>query len=831
VKILPAFILFISLITQACSSTEPPLLSFGQIEPTATTEQIEIDPLTTVTFQVEVPADTRPDQAILLSILDEVTGLALNITRKEMQKIDESTYSITLPFPVGENIKYRYARQDTFTAEEHTSDQRPVRYRLYRVDGPGITRDIISSWSDSVYIGPTGRIMGKVTNEDDGTPIPNLLVTASGVQAVTSSTGDYLLEGLPPGLHNLVLYAFDGAFQTYQQGAIVAQDSTTPADIQLTPAPLVKVIFTTTVPEGTLPSIPIRLAGNLVQLGNTFADLSGGVNTLASRMPTLTPLSEGRYALEIDLPSGAYLEYKYTLGDGFWNAEYTPNGDFRVRTMTVPDIDTIIQDEIDNWGESSNAGPILFDLTVPPSTPDFDYASIQFNPFGWTEPIPMWKLGEDHWVYLLISPITNLENFVYRYCRNDQCGRADDSLTPGNNPLGRSISITGGTQTIEDNVEAWYWMQSDDAARQIELPEVKPRTEGFISGIQLQPYYHPSITPRLPVTYREIDDLHANWVFLAPTWTFTRQSPPVLESVTGKDQSWSDLSYATEKAQAFDLNVAYNPTPNFPEDMEDWWSSSPRDFPWWHTWFERYKKFILTFADKAQEEGASGLVLGGEWVSPALPGGVLADGSPSGVPADAEARWREIISQVRERYQGTLFWALPTAKNGIDPPPFIEDLDQVYLLWSLPLSAQPDTENQQLSAAAAEFLDNEVFPFKISHEMPITIVAAFPSAEGGLQGCLPVSNETEESACYNPKYLEPPHQDNPEVILNLDEQFSAYQALLSVTSDRDWLDGFVSSGFYPPAELRDKSASIHGKPAQSMLGEWYGRFIPEPAEE
>ena len=51
-----------------------------------------------------------------------------------------------------------------------------------------------------------------------------------------------------------------------------------------------------------------------------------------------------------------------------------------------------------------------------------DKVSIQFNPFGWTEPIPMWKLGEDHWVYLLISPITNLENFVYRYCRNDQCG-------------------------------------------------------------------------------------------------------------------------------------------------------------------------------------------------------------------------------------------------------------------------------------------------------------------------------------------------------------------------------------------------------------------------
>ncbi len=818
-------LLFLVLFIQACSSTQPPLISIQSSQPTATQEQVEIDPLAIVTFQVEIPRDTPPGQAILLSILDEVTGLALNITRKEMQSIADFTYSITLPFPVGANIKYRYARQDAFIAEEHTTDNRPVRYRIYRVDGPGIINDIVSSWSDTSYSGATGRIMGKATNKDDGTPIPNLLVTAGGTRTVTSSTGDYLLEGLPPGLHNLVLYAFDGTYETYQQGAIVAEASTTPADIQLTPAPLVKLIFTAIAPEGTLPAVPIRLAGNLEQLGNTFADLSAGINTLAARMPTLTQLTDGRYALEIELPAGAFLEYKYTLGDGFWNSEHTSNGDFRVRTMTVPEIDTMIEDQIDNWGNLSAAGPILFDLSVPSSTPDYDYISIQFNPFGWTEPIPMWKLGEDHWVYMLYSPITN-EEFVYRYCRNDQCGRADDSLTPGADPVGRKIKVTGGTQTIEDKVESWYWMQPDNSAEQIEIPDVKARSEGFISGIQFQSYFHPSYMPRLPITYREINSLQVKWVFLTPTWTFTRQTPPVLEAISGIDQSWSDLTFATEKAKAFELNVGYYPAPNFSEDLVDWWTGAPRDFPWWQVWFERYRNFIFSFADKAQQDGANGLVLGGEWVLPALPGGVLPDGTPSGVPADAEQRWRDIIAEVRERYQGTLFWALPASEAGPNPPPFIEDLDHIYLLWSLPLSDQPEATDEQLRATAGKYLDNEVSLLNISLEMPISIAAKYPSAAGSLQECIPVSTEAEQKSCINPSYLEPPYQDNPEVILNLGEQFSAYQALLFAINEREWIDGFVSGGFYPPAELRDKSASIYGKPVQPLLRNWFELFAP-----
>lgn len=830
-KLFPIIFLIQVILIQACSPTESSLTLF---EPTNIPEPIptiEIDPLSTITFQVEVPEGTPTDQPILFSTLDEVTGLALNINRQEMQKTGPGTYSITLPFPVGANIKYRYARQDLHTAEEHTSDGRPVRYRLYRNDGPGVVHDVISAWSDSTFSGSTGRIMGKVIDVKSDLPVPNLLVTAGGAQSVTASNGDFLLEGLPPGVHNLVAYAFDGSFQTFQQGAVVAKDSTTPAEIQVKPAPLVKLIFSVEVPEGTLPAVPIRLAGNLSQLGNTFADLSGGINTLASRMPILTPLPNGRYALEIELPSGAYLVYKYTLGDGFWNTEHTSSGNFHLRTMTVPESDTLVEDRIDNWGSSSKAGPIIFDLNVPSSTPELDFVSIQFNPFDWTEPIPMWDLGDDHWVYMLFSPITNQDEIAYRYCRNDQCGRADDVETPGTNTPGRVLKISGGTQTAEDSVDEWFWLFPELSADLEGIQKIPPRSAEFIAGVELQPYYHPSWTPRFPVTGSEIESLQANWLFLSPTWTFTRQNPPVLEPVIGKDASWQDLSFMTDKTQAYGLQVALIPSPIFPTTIEEWWLESPGDFPWWQAWFERYENFILSFADKAQIDGVNGLVMGGDWVSPALPGGVFPDGSPSGVPADAESRWRNLIAEVRNRFDGTLFWALPAAGEGIQPPSFIEELDHVYLLWSLPLTDQPEANLEKLTESAGNYLDREVFPLEVTLEMPFTIAVAYPSAKGSLQGCIPVTKDEGLLSCLDPGNLEPGQLDFSEVEHEFNEQLSAYQALFAAISERDWIDGFVSRGYYPPAELHDKSTSIHGKPAQDIVSDWFSHLTGTKPEE
>jgi hypothetical protein len=225
------------------------------------------------------------------------------------------------------------------------------------------------------------------------------------------------------------------------------------------------------------------------------------------------------------------------------------------------------------------------------------------------------------------------------------------------------------------------------------------------------------------------------------------------------------------------------------------------------------------------------MVIGGDWIAPSLPDGKLPDGSPSGVPADAQQRWREIITGVRERFDGTLFWALPADGERIDPPPFIEDLDHVYLLWSVPLTQDAEYSEQQLRKTAADYLDDEVFLLDISLEMPITIAAAYPSASGGLQGCIPIPSEDDQPACLDPRLLEPPNPDLPIVEHDFAGQSAAYSALLKEINSRDWLDGFVSRSFYTPARLQDKSTSIYGKPAQLILQSWFFNLLAPPPQQ
>ena len=337
-----AFLLLPILLLNACSNATP--------TPTPTLPSVityqEKPPLSQIGFTVQLPAALAKDQKLSIEVLDEVTGLALNSQKYEMQSIDATHYNAILSIPVGSVIKYRYVREGTATAIEYTSQGKQVRYRIFIVTNPALVQDVISAWIDQPFKGVSGRIQGRVLNATNNSPFPASLVTAGGQQTLTSSDGTFLLEGLPPGTHNLVVYSQDGSFTPFQQGATVAKESATPADILVNPSHYVNVTFAVKPPEGSPKGIPIRLVGNTYSLGNTFADLRGGINDIASRAPLLTTQADGTYTLTLSLPVGIDLRYKYTLGDGFWNGERSENGGYHLRQLIVADHDATQSDKI-----------------------------------------------------------------------------------------------------------------------------------------------------------------------------------------------------------------------------------------------------------------------------------------------------------------------------------------------------------------------------------------------------------------------------------------------------------------------------------------------------
>jgi hypothetical protein len=764
------------------------------------------NPAAAVTFSVALPSPLLAGETLSLSVVDEVTGLGLNALNYAMQGMDELHYTVSVPFPLNSIVKYRYLRQGTIPFMEDDSFDKPVRYRIYYVTGPGSVDDVLAAWSDGSFSNPSGRLTGKVQDAADNAPIPNILITAGGQQTLTDSTGSFSIENLPVGTHNLVAYALDGTYQTFQQGARIEAEQRTPVSLSLTPARMVNVTFTLSVPSDTIQNTPIRLAGNLYQLGNTFGDLLGGMSTVATRMPVLSPQPDGTLALSMMLPVGADIRYKYSLGDGFWNAEHNADGSFILRQLIVQGSSSTpvqVQDTVQTW-QTGTSSPILFEASVPATTPVTDIVSIQFNPYGWTEPIPMWPQGNNKWVYVLYSPLDMLGDFEYRYCRNDQCGVADD-LQTANGQLGRPVSTSLVSQDLQDTVSAWNWLQAPTQSTLNGVP-VTARP-GFMAGVEYLPGYNPTWQAWSTLAIQDVQGRHANWLVVDPTWTVGQTSPFVFSPVPGVDPLWADTFDTVNRALASNLNVALFPAVNLPADPSSWWSSTPRDPAWWNSWFDRYEAFADYNADLAGKTGAQALILGGDWVAPALPGGQI-NGSSSGVPADALSRWQAIILNVRSHFSGKVYWAVSYPGNLQLVPDFAGTLDGIYLLWYAPLAA---SGVDQLQAAAGSMLDEDIQPLQALLEKPVILAAAYPSADNAASASLPIASLFQPGGSQGP--------------VNLQVQADIYQALLMAVNERPWISGFVSRGYFPPAVVQDASASIHGKPASDVLWYWYPRLL------
>lgn len=768
-------------------------------------------------FTATVPAPLQPGEGVGLALLDEVTGLAFNAQVYPMQSSDGTNYTATLALPYSAVVRYRYVRTGGSQAVEDSALGDPIRYRLYHAGGQAEVRDLIAGWTDRNNARPMGNIQGRVLNVDTGVPIADVLVTAGGLRFFTDSAGRFELLGLPVGTHNLVAYAIDGTYQPFQQGATVAEGLSTGVEIHLKALPLVRMTFNVTVPRD-IQGVPVRIAGNLFELGNTFADLKGGMSTVAERMPVMALQPDGRYSVTISLPAGAYVEYKYTLGDGFWNAEHKAGGGFNLRELIVPSQDAVLQDQVVTW-QAGSSSPILFEVTAPSSTPTADLLYIQFNPYGWTEPLPMWPMGNNRWAYKLYGPINTIGTLHYRYCRNGQCGSADDRVTVGEASKGRSAETSLAGQDIQDTIQEWNWLENIEPGALVGSA-IASRGSGFVSGVELQSSYQPNWQYFNPQAVQNVQAIGANWLIFTPSWTFLRASPLEFDLSPEHDPFWIDSAIMVSQARAANLNVGIFPIPHFATSASDFWTSAPRDPSWWANWFDHYRAFAVNYADLAARTGSQALILGGDWLTPALPGGLLKDGSPSGVPDDADARWNAILAEARQHFGGKIWMALPYTPGKLQTSlNFLQGADGVYLLWSAPLATQPGTSKTDMANAAGALLDNEVSPLASVLEKPVLLALAYPSAGGAATGCL----SDGQGGCLDWSALSQPA--NPgSVSLDLQAQSDIYEAMLNAINSRPWVAGIVSRGYYPPAMLQDKSASVHGKPAADLLWYWFPRL-------
>lgn len=406
----------------------------------------------TTTFFVSTPQGTPPDVDIYLDIVDEVTGIYINPVRHKLNFVSENLYSLELFYPASSLIKYRYAMGSNPTTIEHNTSGKPVHYRVLSIqpNSPIIIRDVVASWADTRLNISLGRIEGKLLDANTRKGIPNLLVHMNGMQTISKDTGEFHLEAALPGKYLLTIHSLDGRYQSFQQEAIIAPEASTPVEVSLIPRPDTKVTFIVMPPPGHNPQASIKLIGSTTHFGNAFSEILGTTSIKAANAPALLPQSDGTYKLTLTLPTGMDLKYKFSIGDGFWNAERQADGQFLTRQLIVPDEDGVINESIANW-KTTDRTPIRIEVHSQPDDKIPQYLFIQFYSYTWAEPIPMWQDTENTgWLYEIYSPLYLLPTVGYRMCYDAQCndpvfindaGEPEEFLfsTDGSQPLIRHL--------------------------------------------------------------------------------------------------------------------------------------------------------------------------------------------------------------------------------------------------------------------------------------------------------------------------------------------------------------------------------------------------------
>lgn len=323
---------------------------------------------------------------------------------------------------------------------------------------------------------------------------------------------------------------------------------------------------------------------------------------------------------------------------------------------------------------------------------------------------------------------------------------------------------------------------------------------GFLSN-----YNGAFISSSAQAAMREIAATNANSIELAPRiFLQTRNSNEVI-APPEKTESDANIAAAISNAHSLGLSVLLKPMLSALDGTTAGSKLVPTDVA---AFFASYKAQMLEFAEVAQQSGAESLSIGNEL------------GSLSG--AQYRAYWTDLIDSIRQVYHGQLTYSAATDEAG--RVSFWDQLDEIGINAYPPLTSKLDPSIDEMIAAWNNVPKDNYWAAALDHQSPVDFFHSLATEYGKPVVFTETGYRSLDGTNISPGGW------SGSTTADTKEQADAFSAFFQVWSSAggDWFRGVEIWNWDTDDLYSPTGYSPMGKPAQSLITDWFGGHIQPP---
>ncbi len=475
---------------------------------------------------------------------------------------------------------------------------------------------------------------------------------------------------------------------------------------------------------------------------------------------------------------------------------------------------------------------MTFEVKIPENTPEGDTIWVYVRQL----PYMMEKIKE--LTYSITLNETQLfgkgympqkgNKIQYRYSRNGYEFRTAEYLAPTPEEPDRDTSnyfwTKHGRETAyeagkiqQDAIERWRWFPKEGMITRTTSLEPSgkflPRVNDikFRSGQTIEDLYVPAFHGFFNLTAKHMKKQGYTWVEIDPPWQWIEANglPAVSNEIAGNPNYPDDETFLEEvrayKQEGFKVHIA-------PQLCCTSIDATNRPEEWWRAYFDETKRFLVYFAELAQQADADAFSY------------AVTEWDDEKIPLIVEQEWRKIFGSIKEVFDGEvgeMVWVLgPEVSSSPTPVPdaqsikWADKLDFILVHSDFPLSEKDNPTDKELKEGADAILDG----IKVLYEefdKPIILRNGYFNVKYSWKGqtfysisSIPWISDPEE-ALKKSKYE-----------FDTDDHARTINAQFRAIAERPWVIGYFHFGYTHWEDHLSPWMSVRGKPAEDIWRKW-----------